>query len=137
MAGARNTLGQLEALHAFLEEVEAPGGWRSWPPPLRRRGDRQPPRSKSSSGTFWWGAMEQMAALLGETVRDLDGFTRLFRLLLSQYQVGTIPQTLDSVMVAACRHAAAGGPVSVSVGGSGGVPAPGGCRRYGPHGAGA
>lgn len=52
-----------------------------------------------------------MAALLGETVRDLDGFTRLFRLLLSQYQVGTIPQTLDSVMVggvAAMRRQEAG-----------------------------
>lgn len=55
MAGARNTLGQLEALHAFLEEVEAPGGWRSWPPPLRRRGTGAAPWSKSSSGTFWWG----------------------------------------------------------------------------------
>lgn len=99
MAGARNTLGQLEALHAFLEEVEAPRRLEELAASFEAAGDRRSAQEQEQLWDILVGAMEQMAALLGETVRDLDGFTRLFRLLLSQYQVGTIPQTLDSVMV--------------------------------------
>ena len=44
-------------------------------------------------------ALEQMYDVLGETVWEPDVFTRLFRLLLSQYDVGTIPPVLDAVMV--------------------------------------
>lgn len=99
MAGAQNTLGQLEALHAFLEAVEAPRRLEELAASFEAAGDRRSAQEQEQLWDILVGAMEQMAALLGETVRDLDGFTRLFRLLLSQYQVGTIPQTLDSVMV--------------------------------------
>ena len=44
-------------------------------------------------------ALEQMHDVLGETVWDGNTFLRLFQLLLSQYQVGTIPPVLDAVMV--------------------------------------
>jgi len=42
-------------------------------------------------------AMEQLYDVLGETAWESDTFTRLLRLLLSQYNVGTIPAVLDSV----------------------------------------
>ncbi len=45
------------------------------------------------------GAMEQLYDVLGETVWDADVFTKLLKLLLSQYDVGTIPPVLDSVEV--------------------------------------
>lgn len=99
MAEARNTLDQLEALYAFLEEVQAPRRLEALATSYEAAGDRRGAQEQEQLWDILVGAMEQMAALLGETVRDLDGFTRLFRLLLSQYQVGTIPQTLDSVMV--------------------------------------
>ena len=99
MAGARNTLEQLEALYAFLEEIRAPQRLEDLATAFEAAGDRRGAQEQEQIWDILVGAMEQMGALLGETVRDLDGFTRLFRLLLSQYQVGTIPQTLDSVMV--------------------------------------
>jgi len=44
-------------------------------------------------------ALEQMYDVLGETQWDTDHFNRLFRLLLSQYDVGTIPPVLDAVQM--------------------------------------
>ena len=43
-------------------------------------------------------ALEQLYDVLGEGAWDADAFLRLLRLLLSQYDVGTIPPVLDSVM---------------------------------------
>ena len=42
-------------------------------------------------------ALEQCAALLGNTPMDWEEFSRLFKLVLSQYQVGAIPVSLDRV----------------------------------------
>ena len=42
-------------------------------------------------------ALEQLHAVLGESVWETEHFTRLFTLLLSQYDVGTIPPVLDAV----------------------------------------
>jgi len=44
-------------------------------------------------------ALEQLHDVLGETQWEADHFTRLFRLLLSQYDVGTIPAVLDAVQI--------------------------------------
>ena len=41
--------------------------------------------------------MEQCARLLGDTPVELDEFAGLFKLVLSQYDVGTIPVSLDRV----------------------------------------
>ena len=43
------------------------------------------------------GGLEQCAQLLGETPMELEKFAALFRLVLSQYDVGTIPVSLDRV----------------------------------------
>jgi len=42
-------------------------------------------------------ALEQCADLLGDTPMDWDEFSRLLRLVLSQYSVGAIPVSLDQV----------------------------------------
>ena len=44
-------------------------------------------------------ALEQTYLILGTTTRTPDDFVRLFRLLLTQYRVGTIPAGLDQVHV--------------------------------------
>ncbi len=44
-------------------------------------------------------AMEQLHDVLGETSWDNQTFTKLLKLLLSQYDVGTIPPVLDAVTV--------------------------------------
>ena len=42
-------------------------------------------------------ALEQCAAILGDTEMDMEGFGRLFTLMLSRYDVGVIPVSLDRV----------------------------------------
>ena len=42
-------------------------------------------------------ALEQSAAILGDAETDAESFGRLFTMMLSRYDVGTIPATLDSV----------------------------------------
>ena len=44
-------------------------------------------------------ALDQLAAMLGQTHWDVQNFTRLLKLLLSQYDVGTIPAALDTVTI--------------------------------------
>lgn len=44
-------------------------------------------------------ALEQLYDTLGDTVWGVDTFTKLLNLLLSQYNVGTIPPVLDAVVV--------------------------------------
>ncbi len=43
------------------------------------------------------GALEQCAAVLGDTPADAEYFGRLFSLMLSRYDIGTIPASLDCV----------------------------------------
>ena len=45
------------------------------------------------------GGLEQCALLLGDTELELEEFSRLFSLVLSQYDVGAIPVSLDAVTV--------------------------------------
>ncbi len=47
------------------------------------------------------GALEQLHDVLGSTIWDTETFTRLLQILLSQYEVGTIPPVLDAVQVGA------------------------------------
>jgi len=42
-------------------------------------------------------ALEQSAAILGRTEMDMSGFGKLFVLMLSKYDIGTIPVSLDRV----------------------------------------
>ena len=54
----------------FWEEIRAPQRLEDLATAFEAAGDRQgAPRSRSSSGDILVGAMEQMGALLGETVR--------------------------------------------------------------------
>lgn len=48
-------------------------------------------------------ALEQLHDVLGSTAWDPESFVRLFTLLLSQYDVGTIPTVLDAVSIGAVR----------------------------------
>ncbi len=52
------------------------------------------PGNTANCGRFFCRALEQCAALLGEVEAAFADFSRLLRLLLSQYSVGTIPASL-------------------------------------------
>ncbi len=90
---------QLRGIYYFLEEVDLAQRLEDLAADYDQRND---PRNAQELEQLWdilMGAMEQMESLLGSFYLEPDVVTRLFKLLLSQYHVGTIPQTLDSVTV--------------------------------------
>ena len=90
---------QLQGLYRFLEETAIPRRLDGLADLFAAKGDTRAVQELEQLWDILVGAMEQMAALLGHTHQEPDVFLRLFRLLISQYHVGTIPQTLDSVTV--------------------------------------
>ncbi len=89
--------GQAVSLYTFLEEIGLPARLEERVDLLLRR-DR--PTLAEEYRQLWdilCGGLEQCARLLGDAPMELEEFTLLFRLVLSQYDVGTIPVSLDRV----------------------------------------
>ena len=87
-----------ENLYEFLEEIGLPDRLQARVEALI---EREQPALADEYRQLWeilCGGLEQCASLLGDTPMELDEFERLFRLVLSQYDVGTIPVSLDRVM---------------------------------------
>ncbi len=94
------TLGQLvEAIYYFLEEINLNSRLEKLSIQMEQAGDL---RGGQILGQLWeilLSALEQLYDMLGDTFWDMQTFTKLLKLLLSQYDVGTIPAVLDAVMV--------------------------------------
>ena len=89
--------GQAIALYSFLENIGLPERLKERVAALRQR---EQPALAEEYRQLWeivCGGLEQCAQLLGETPMELEEFAALFRLVLSQYDVGTIPVSLDRV----------------------------------------
>ncbi len=88
---------QVTALYAYLEKIALGERLRKLADRLDAEGDNRSAQILNQLWEILLTAMEQMYDILGDTVWDAENFTRLFRLLLSQYDVGTIPPVLDAV----------------------------------------
>ena len=88
---------QVEALYAFLEEMELAQRLLTLADSMDVAGDNRSAQILNQLWEILLSAMEQMHAVLGETTWETEHFVRLFILLLSQYDVGTIPPVLDAV----------------------------------------
>lgn len=96
--GAKGTVReQVLSLYRFLEEIQAPEALEARSATLLDQGEPELARQYAQLWEIFCGALEQCSALLGEMESDFDQFTRLLRLLLSRYSVGTIPASLDRV----------------------------------------
>ncbi len=96
---ATDLAGQTLALYEFLEEIHLADRLGRLSDTMDAEGDN---RSSQILGQLWeilLTALEQLHDVLGRTVWEPEVFTRLLILLLSQYDVGTIPPVLDAVMV--------------------------------------
>ena len=89
--------GQAEALYTFLEEIGLPDSLGRRVEELERRNQPVLAQEYRQLWEILCGALEQCAALLGEAPMELEEFAQLFRLVLSQYDVGAIPVSLDRV----------------------------------------
>lgn len=85
------------ALSAFFERLELADTLSQRAEELMQLGMAQ---QAAESAQLWEtvvSATEQCAAILGDTEMDIDSFGRLFCLVLSKYDLGSIPMSLDKV----------------------------------------
>ena len=90
---------QIQALYGFLEATNFAGRLERLAREQEREGDGRSAQILNQLWEIILSAMEQMYDVLGQTAWDGDVFQRLFVLMLSQYDVGTIPTVLDAVSV--------------------------------------
>lgn len=96
---AQNVRQQVEAIYAFFTEINLAGTLSLLSDKFDETGDNRSAQILNQLWEILISSLEQMHSMLGEIVWDCDTFTQLFKLLLSQYDVGTIPTVLDSVSV--------------------------------------
>ena len=99
MRSARNLSGMVEALLNFLEDIRLAEELEELARQADLHGDNRAAQEFNQLWEILLGALEQLDSVLGESKWESEAFSRLLRLLLSQYDVGTIPTVLDAVMV--------------------------------------
>ncbi len=90
---------QVLALYGFLEDIRLGDRLDRMARDMDRKGDNREAQILNQLWEILLGALEQLYDVLGDTVWEGEHFVRLLRLLLSQYDVGTIPPVLDAVQV--------------------------------------
>lgn len=95
--GEKTGRGLSLALYAFLEDIGLPERLLERSAELRERGDAGLAAEYQQLWEILCAGLEQCAELLGETAMDWEEFSRLFKLVLSQYEVGAIPVSLDRI----------------------------------------
>lgn len=90
---------QVQALCSLFSEIDLAGRLESMADYMDDTGDNRSAQILNQLWEILVGALEQLRDMLGNTSWDTDGFVRLLTLLLSQYDVGTIPTVLDAVLV--------------------------------------
>ncbi len=90
------------ALYDFLEEIQLPQTLETRVGALRARGELGLADEYTQLWGILVGALEGCARLLRDREMDAGEFARLFELVLSQYQVGSIPVALDRVTAGPC-----------------------------------
>ena len=89
--------GQAVALYRFLEEIRLPQRLEERAQVLRERGELKRAEEYGQLWEILCGGLEQCAAILGQAPLGLEEFAQLLKLVLSQYDVGAIPVSLDRV----------------------------------------
>lgn len=90
---------QVRGFYAFLEEIEFADRLSKLAYKMDRAGDNRSAQILNQLWDILLNALEQLYDVLGNTHLDDEAFCKLFILLLSQYDVGTIPTVLDAVTV--------------------------------------
>ena len=90
---------QVYALCAFFEDIQLSNRLDQLAAHLDKTGNNREAQILDQLWEILLGALEQLHDVLGDSVWEAETFVRLFILLLSQYDVGTIPPVLDSVMI--------------------------------------
>lgn len=96
-AKAQTAAQQAEALAGLFEALALPEQLSRRAGELAQLGDEKTAAEYRQLWDIVVSALEQCAAVLGDTAMDSGEFSRLFTLMLSKYDIGTIPVSLDRV----------------------------------------
>ncbi len=96
---AQNLGEQVQALFHFLESIALEDRLKDLHKQMEQSGQLREAQILSQLWDILLSALEQLHDTLKQTIWEPETFTRLLTLLLSQYDVGTIPQVLDAVTV--------------------------------------
>ena len=96
---AANLRQQVAALYTFLEDIRLEQRLSKMAREMDENGNNRDAQILNQLWEILVSALEQMYDVLGDTHWDGEHFIRLLRLLLSQYDVGTIPPVLDAVQM--------------------------------------
>ena len=96
-AAADTALGQAQALARLFDELELARKLSERAQRLLDEGDGARAQEYSQLWDIVVNALEQCAAILGDMSADAEFFGRLFTTMLSRYDIGTIPPSLDCV----------------------------------------
>ena len=94
---AETALGQAKALAGLFAELRLPETLSRRAEALQAMGREKSAAEHRQLWELIVGALEQCDSILGESAMDLEQFGRLFTLVLSKYDIGTIPVSLDRV----------------------------------------
>ena len=89
--------GRAEALYDMLEAIGLPGRLARRAESMEERGDLNGAAQYRQLWDILVGGLEQCALLLADRELEAEEFSRLFSMVLSQYDVGAIPVSLDRV----------------------------------------
>lgn len=96
---AQNTGEMVLALHEFLQTLQLQERLQEQTARHAEEGRGQLAQELGQLYEILCTSLEQTYLILGNTVRTPDDFCKLYRLLLTQYAVGTIPAGLDQVHI--------------------------------------
>ena len=94
---ASTAAGQAAALSRYFEDLQLPAILERRAGELWDDGHETLAQEYRQLWDLIVSALEQAAAILGDTEMDREGFGRLFTLMLGQYDIGSIPVALDRV----------------------------------------
>ena len=99
MKNATNLQQLVDGVYTFLQDIRLDDRLQILASRMEQDGDLRNGQILSQLWEILLNALEQLSDMLGQTHWDAQTFTRLLKLLLSQYDVGTIPAVLDAVSV--------------------------------------
>ena len=90
---------KVDALYSFMETLGLQDALENQMKAQAEAGRLQDAEETAQLWDILCGVLDQFVEILGDEPMNLDEFTRLFRQVVTQYSVGTIPVSLDQVSV--------------------------------------
>ncbi len=94
---ANNTRSQVECVYRFMEETELFSQIQSQVEQLTEQGCQAEAQETAQVWNILMECLQQMVSVLGQTAQNGRELLKILRLALEQYELATIPATLDAV----------------------------------------